>query len=78
MDQILATCKKDPTIDEYNLCIESFPYLLKQYNEKGYVNDKVFEDLGFPVDEDESDMKICRDAIITQESRQRAKVLTHD
>ena len=77
MDQMLVTCKKDPTIEEYNLCIKSFPYLLKQYNQKGYVEDKVFEELGFPMDEDENGMKIRRDAGITQESRQRAKALTH-
>ena len=69
MDQMLATCKKDPTIEEYNICIKSFPYFLKQYNEKGYMEDKVFEELGFPMDEGENSMKICWDAGITQESR---------
>ena len=39
--------------------------------------DEIFEDLGFPVDCDMDGKGIRRDATITQESRQRAKNLTH-
>ena len=39
--------------------------------------DEIFEDLGFPVDCDMDGKGIRRNATITQESRQRAKNLTH-
>ena len=51
-DKMLATCRKDPTDSEYQLCIDSFPHLFKIYQEKGHVDDEVFEQLGFPMDRD--------------------------
>ena len=62
------------TISAFN----RFLTLLKQNNEKGYVNEKVFEELGFPMDEDENCIKNFHDVDIAQESRQRAKILIHD
>ena len=35
--QMLSTCRRDPTKEEYKLCIDSFPYLYKIYLEKGHV-----------------------------------------
>ena len=42
-----------------------------------HVDDKIFEDLGFPMDKDEEGNKVRREAGINQESRQRVKILTH-
>jgi hypothetical protein len=76
-DQILATCRKLPTDAEYELCHRSFPTLFEHQLKYGHVPDEVFEELGFPVDCDMDGKEVRRDATITQESRQRAKNLTH-
>ena len=76
--KILSTCQKNPTESEYKLCVDSFPYLFKKYLEDGHVDDHVFENLGFPMDEDVDARKVRRDSGIKQENRQRAKVLTHN
>ena len=78
MNKILATCRLDPTKDEYKLCIDKFPYLLEQYLKHGHVEDTVYEELGFPMDRDVDGKTIRRDATIAMEARQRAKVLTHE
>ena len=41
--KILATCRLDPAEDEYKICVDSFPYIFKLYQEKRYVDDEVFE-----------------------------------
>ena len=76
-DSIIATCRKDPTIEEYNLCVDSFPYLYEKMMEDGHINDSVFEELGFPLDMNSGGGHVRRDATISQESQQRAKCLTH-
>ena len=76
--KILSTCQKNPTESEYKLCVDSFPYLFNKYLEDGHVDDHVFENLGFPMDEDVDARKVRRDSGINQENRQRAKVLTHN
>ena len=47
-NKILGTCRKNPTKDEYEMCIQ---YCL-QYLSNGHVPDEAFEELGFPMDED--------------------------
>lgn len=51
-DKILRTCRRDPTIQEHNLCKHFFVNLIKIYSEKGHVTDDIFEKLGFPMDND--------------------------
>mmetsp|Transcript_4826 Transcript_4826/g.7450 ORF Transcript_4826/g.7450 Transcript_4826/m.7450 type:complete len:135 (-) Transcript_4826:532-936(-) len=46
-DRMLATCRSDISEQQYNLCLISFPTLLKIILEKGHVPDSVFADLGF-------------------------------
>ena len=41
-----------PRLQLYKLCIDSFPHLFKIYQEKGHVDDEVFEQLEFPMDRD--------------------------
>ena len=77
-NKILSTCRLDPTKKEYELCINSFPYLYKEYLKNGHVSDEVFENLGFPMDRDVDGTLISHNANISQECRQRAKCLTHD
>ena len=47
------------------------------YSKYGHIEDIKFEKLGFRVDCDPDGNYVRRDAEITQESRQRAKTLTH-
>ena len=42
-NKMLTTCKLDPSESEYKLCVGSFPYFFKIYQEKGHVEDEVFE-----------------------------------
>jgi len=77
LNRILGTCRKSPTVEEYNLCITSFPYLFDEYLKYGFVSDKLFKQLGFPMDVDISGREVRRGSNIAQESRQRCKVLTH-
>ena len=76
-NKLLATCRLDPTVEEYELCKLKFSHLLKLYLKDGHVDDKVFEALGFPMDRDVAGEKVRRDASINMEARQRAKILTH-
>lgn len=45
-DKMSATCRLDLKNNEYKLCIDSFPHLFKIHQEKGHVDDEVFEQLG--------------------------------
>ena len=49
-NMIVATCRKDPIVEEYKLCDTHFPYLLQNYLYDGHVDDYTFEELGFTVD----------------------------
>ena len=44
--------------------------------EKGYIEDFVFEQMGFPMDQDPEGNRVRRDAGIQQKWCQRAKILT--
>ena len=76
-DKILTTYRTDPTKEEYKLCGKSFPYLIEEFKQKGHIPDKTFEELGFPMDRSVDGSFVRRNADINQESKQRAKVLTH-
>ena len=76
-EKILATCRRDPTKEEFNLCINSFPYLYTKMVDDGHLDDSIFEEVGFPSDRNASGEMVRRNATISQESQQRAKWLTH-
>ena len=72
----MATCRCNPTKDEYKLCIDMFPTLMEHFQENGHIEDEFFETLGFPMNEDTDGSFVRRDSTINQETRQRAKCLT--
>jgi hypothetical protein len=76
-DVLLATCRMNPRIEEYELTEKSFPQLIEQQFEHGHIPDTMLEDFGFPKDQDMDGKEVRRDATISQEARQRAKCLTH-
>ena len=47
-NHLLATCRRDPTHDEYNVCKNSFTHLQLMYANDGHIEDKVYQNLGFP------------------------------
>lgn len=75
---MLSTCRRNPGNDDYNRCIETFPYLFDRCLEHGHVPDLEFESLGFKQDINIQGNYVRRESTITQESRQRAKCLTHE
>ena len=50
LNKILATCRKNPKTDDYNRCIQSFPYLFNHCLEHGHVPYFEFESLEFHQD----------------------------
>ncbi len=77
MNQILVTCHRNITLDEHNLCCKKFEELYKLHLDQGHVPNDVYEEIGFPQDENIAGEKVRRPAAITQESYQRAKCLSH-
>ena len=75
---MLGTCRRLPTKSEYQLCVRSFPKLFDVADSQGHIIDDKFEALGFGRDIDSTGKETRHDTTITQESRQRAKCLTHN
>ena len=72
--KVLATCRKDPTIDEYKNCIDNIPVLYHHVINNGCITDKMFESIGFPLDVDKEGTVERRNKGISQEPRQKANV----
>ncbi len=77
MDQILATCHRSISIDEHKLCRDTFEKLYQLHFNEGHVSDDIYEEMGYPQDEDITGSKVRRDATIKRECFQRAKCLSH-
>ena len=75
-EKLLATCQRDPTKEEYYLCIDSFPYLNTKILDDGHLDDSIFDEVGFRMDTNASGQSVRRDVSITQESQQQAEWLT--
>ena len=75
-DALLATCRMNPEVADYELTEKSFPLLIQQQFDEGHIPDTMLEELGFPKDKDMDGNEVRREATITQEARQRAKCHT--
>lgn len=76
--QLIATRRTIPTVDEYNTLLNAFfPTMAYSFNNgMQYVSDEyLINEHGFPADIDINGATAIRDAGISQENRQRAKVL---
>ncbi|KAL7545663.1 hypothetical protein ACHAWF_009011, partial [Thalassiosira exigua] len=75
---ILATCKRNIHVDEYERIFDTFPAYLKKFEEEGYA-DEDFHDNQGAVERDTNSRgeEVLRTAGITQEHMQRAKCLNH-
>ena len=77
-DKMLATCHSNISTEQYNLCLTSFPTLLKTFSKKGHIPDSVFAELGFnpDVDTDGKEVHFLHKGE-EGECSQREKCLTH-
>lgn len=64
-NKILFTCRRDPTLYEYELWKTSFSSIIKLYLQDGHVCDNIFADLGFPMDIYPIGNQVRREAGIT-------------
>ena len=73
-EKLSATCQRDPTKEEYNVYIDSFPYLYTKMLDDGHLDYYIFQEAGISMDTNASGQNVRRDASITQESQQRASL----
>jgi hypothetical protein len=66
-NKMLATCRRNPTRDEYTTCYSSFIELFNSFGRIGGLEDDVWERLGFPVDKNIHGDNVRRLATISQE-----------
>ena len=64
--------------NEYKLYVKNFEKSFIKMLEDGHVPDSEFQRLQFPMDMNKHGKIVPRSANIVQESRQRAKIMTHD
>jgi hypothetical protein len=75
-NRMLATCRRNPTRDEYRTCYSSFIKLFNSFGIIGGLEEEIWECLGFPVDKNIHGDDIRRLATISQEHQQRGECLT--
>ena len=51
-DKMLATCRRNPTTEEYNIAKSNFPDFLKSVDERGLIPEEQYEMRGIEVDKD--------------------------
>jgi hypothetical protein len=78
LHKLISTCKKVPSLVEYNMYLSRFDSLMKlSYNHVNhYLSDRDFIDQGFCADIDAYGNAKIREATISQENQQHAKCLT--
>jgi hypothetical protein len=76
-NKILATCRQQPTFEEYRTVVETFPDFLDIMNEKGHIEEEHFDICGIRMDKDINGQDVFRTACIAQKSFQLSKFLTH-
>ncbi len=60
------------------MCEDAFDPLLQYQLKHGHVPDKVYKDLGFPMDRTEDGVDVHQEVGITTKSMQQIKTLTHN
>ena len=77
-DRIIATCRRNPSTEEYNNIENNMNMIIHESCEFGQISEEVFNRIGIPRDRDSMGREVMRDATITQESYQRTKCITHE
>ncbi len=76
-DKILVTCRRNPSLAEYENIKKNMPTILHHSCEFGHISDDIYDKLGIQQDHDKMGREVTRDASISQESYQQTKCLTH-
>jgi len=77
-DKILATCRWNPSMDEYKNIENHMDTIIHESCEYGHISEHIYDCLNIVRDRDSLGREVMRDATITQESYQRTKCLTHE
>jgi hypothetical protein len=76
-NMILATCRQQPTLEEYRTVVDSFEDFLDIIDEKRHIKEEHYDVHGIRMDKDVNGKNVFRTAGIAQESFQHSKCLTH-
>jgi hypothetical protein len=76
-DGMFSTLGRNPTALEYDMIEKALPLLLKIQDEKGFIDESVYDSLNFALDTRPNGEDYLRNATIAQEHLQRAKTLSH-
>jgi hypothetical protein len=77
-DRIIATCRQNPSTEEYNNIENNMNTIIHESCEFGHISEEVYDRIGIMRDRDSMGREVMRDATITQESYQRTKCITHE
>jgi hypothetical protein len=77
-DKIIATCRRNPFVEEYKNIENNMNTIIHESCEFGHISKEVYDRLNIVRDRDSMGCEVMRDATITQESYQRTKCLTHE
>jgi hypothetical protein len=77
-DKIIATCRRNPSVEEYKNIENIMNTIIHESCEFEHISEEVYDHLNIVRDRDSMSHEVMRDATITQESYQRTKCLTHD
>ena len=76
-NKILATCRQQPTLEEYHTVLETFPEFIEIMDKFGHIDEEQFDVRGIRMDKDINGQDVFRTVGIAQESFQQSKCLTH-
>ena len=77
-DKIIATCRWNPSVEEYKNIEINMTTILHESLEYGHISEEVYDCIGIARDRDSMGREVLHDATISQESYQRTKCLTHE
>ncbi len=76
-DKIIATCRRNPSVEEYKNIENNMSTIIYESCEFGHISEDVYNHLNVIRDRDSMGHEVMQDATISQESYHRTKCLTH-
>jgi hypothetical protein len=76
-DKIIATCRRNPSVEEYKNIENNMNTIIHESCEFGHISEEVYDRPNIVRDRDSMGCKVMQDATITRESYQCTKCLTH-
>jgi hypothetical protein len=78
LDKIIATCRRNPSVEEYKNIENNMNTIIHESCEFGHISKEVYDCLNIVRDRDSMGCEVLRGATISQESYQRTKCLMHE